>query len=76
MEEKSRVNMVNAKFAFIFINPCFGTHAWHLPSLSHQFAPQFLHKLCDIFASRSKFVQIHFFVEATLALSPLTIQFL
>ena len=77
MEEKSRVNMINATFAFIFINPCF----WYarvalLPSLSHQFAPQFLHKLCDIFASRSKFVQIHFFVEATLALSPLTIQFL
>ena len=47
MEEKSRVNMINAKFAFIFINPCFGTHAWHLPSLSHQFAPQFLHKLCQ-----------------------------
>ena len=23
MEEKSRVNMINATFAFIFINPCF-----------------------------------------------------
>ena len=72
MEEKSRVNMINATFAFIFINPCFLVRTCGI----YHLCPISLLLSFYIFVSRSKFVQIHFFVDTTLALSPLTILFL
>ena len=66
--------MINAPYAFIFNKPVFLVCTC---GMSHQFAPQFLH-LCDIMICLQEQILCKsiFFVEFTLALSPLTIQFL
>ena len=60
--------MLNATFVSTFTTHVFGMHMWHLPSLPHICSSVFtsLRHICQ----DGKFVQIHFFVQATLALSP------